>query len=132
MKENKKKEYRVARIEGKITWQVEELWEGGVVRGPFGSRDTAIQNEEKIAKANGFFDDLVLQETAEEQVSRKERVLRKRKDAFEKDRDGNWHCRLACALEIDNKTIAFQEGMTFTQGSKYMGMDVARWLDENL
>lgn len=47
-------------IEGKITWRIEELWDGGVVRSPFGGREYAIEREEQIAKEQGFFDELVL------------------------------------------------------------------------
>ena len=60
-KQSNKKAYRVSQIEGKITWQVEELWDGGVVRGPFGTKESAILKEEKIAADNGFIDDLVLE-----------------------------------------------------------------------
>ena len=61
--------YRVVQIEGKITWSIEELWDGGVVRGPFGSQEAAIWREEEIAKAEGFIDDLVLKEAIGEEVS---------------------------------------------------------------
>ena len=123
MKENNKKTYRVVQIEGKITWRVEELWDGGVIRGPYGSRDTAIQNEENIARANGFIDNLVLKEIVGQEKSRT--------DAFEKDSDGNWHCIEACSIEMNKKIIVFAKGIKFTKGTPFMGIDVAKWLDEN-
>jgi len=124
MKTNNKKYYRLAQIEGKITWQVEELWDGGVVRGPYGSKEAAIRAEEKIATDNGFIDDLVLQEAIGEEISPAQ--------AFEKDSDGNWLCTHGCSIGIKNKEIVFQEGMTFTKGIPFMGVDVAKWLDENI
>jgi len=60
--------YRVSQIDGKITWQVEELWDGGVVRGPYGTKDAAIHAEEKFATENKFFDSLVLQEAIEHKM----------------------------------------------------------------
>ena len=122
MKENNKKQYRVTQIEGKITWQIEELWEGGTVRGPFGSKEAAIMAEEKIATENGFIDDLVLQETVGEEVTPA--------FAFEKDSDGNWHCIQACAIAIADKELVFTKGMSFTKGIPFMGVDVAEWLEE--
>jgi hypothetical protein len=118
-----KKPYRVVQVEGKITWRIEELWGGGVVRGPYGSRESAVRNEEAFARANGFFDALVLQEGAS-----KEKLP---SDAFEKDARGNWRCSMACAIDIENKEIIFTEGMTFSKGTPFMGVDVAKWLDEH-
>jgi len=48
-----KKGYRVSQIEGKITWQVEELWQGGTNRGPYGTKEAAIGAEEKVAREKG-------------------------------------------------------------------------------
>jgi len=56
----KQRRYRVVRNEGKFTWRIEELWDGGVVRSPFTDREYAIKGEEKIAKEQGFIDELVL------------------------------------------------------------------------
>ncbi len=121
---NNKKRYRISQIEGKITWQVEELWEGGIVRGPYGSKEAAIQSEGKIAIDKGFIDDLVLQETVGEEVSPA--------SAFEKDSDGNWHCIQACSIDMQNKMVVFTKGMAFTKGIPFVGVDVAQWLEENL
>ncbi|MFC2020624.1 hypothetical protein ACFLU1_02375 [Chloroflexota bacterium] len=118
-----KKAYRVVQNEGKISWRIEELWEGGVERSPYGSQEAAIRNEEIIATANGFIDDLVLQETIGEVISYT--------DAFSKDSAGNWHCTQGCSIEMDNKVIVFTQGMTFNKGTPHVGIDVAKWLDEN-
>lgn len=115
--------YRVVQNEGKITWRIEELWDGGAVRGPFGSREHAIGREEDIARSEGFIDDLVLKE-----------VIAKEKspcDAFKKDSEGNWHCIDATSIEIEKREIVISKGMTFTKGVLFLGMDVAKWLDEN-
>ena len=122
-KETNKKAYRVVQIEGKITWKVEELWDGGIERAPYGSEEAAIRSEENIARDNGFIDDLVLQDIMEEKKSPT--------DAFERDAQGTWHCKQACAIEMENKEIVFTEGMTFTKGIPFMAIDVAKWLDEN-
>jgi len=118
-----KKNYRVVQPEGKISWRIEELWEGGVERGPFGNKEVAIRREEDIARAEGFIDDLVLVEVVAEELSHK--------DAFKKDSDGNWICIKTGVIEMENKVIVFTEGMTFTKGIPYLMVDVAKWLDEN-
>lgn len=115
--------YRVVQIEGKITWSIEELWDGGVVRGPFGSREGAIQREKDIARAEGFIDDLVLKEVIEGEASIH--------DAVEKDSEGNWHCLNAISIEMEQRIIVISAGMTFTKGVIFMGVDVAKWLDEH-
>ncbi len=123
-KETNKKAYRVVQIEGKISWKVEELWEGGIERAPYGNKEAAIRHEENIARENGFIDDLVLQDIVEEEK-------KSPTDAFERDSRGTWHCKQACAIEIGNKEIVFTEGMTFTKGIPFMAVDVAKWLGEN-
>jgi len=119
-----KKACRVTQIEGKVTWKIEELWDGGIERSPYGSKEGAIRSEEKIAQDNGFIDDLVLQDVAEE-------VKKSPTDAFERDTRGTWHCKQACVIEIENKELIFTEGMTSTKGIPFMMVDVAKWLDEN-
>jgi len=118
-----KKSYRVAQIEGKITWRIEELWDGGVIRQPFGSRESAIKHEQDVAKKGGFSEVLVLQDVAGQE--------RAPEETFRKDANGNWRCYEACALDMENKEIVFTEGMTFVKGSPFMGVDVAKWLDEH-
>ncbi len=118
-----KKPYRVVQVEGKITWRVEELWDGGVVRGPYGSRDGAVRNEEAIAREKGFSEALVLQEGGVKETLPS--------DAFKKNADGSWQCAMACALDMNNKEIIFTKGMSFSRGAPFMGVDVAKWLDEH-
>ncbi|HEY94521.1 MAG TPA: hypothetical protein G4O15_06235 [Dehalococcoidia bacterium] len=62
MSSTEKKYYRVTQIKGKVSWQVEELWSGGMIRGPYNSSETAISNENKIAQQEGFINDLELKE----------------------------------------------------------------------
>ena len=118
-----KRPYRVVQIEGKITWRVEELWDGGVTRQPFGTREGAIKHEQDIAEKGGFSGDLVLQAVVSKEKAPDE--------AFKKDDKGNWRCVEACALDMENKEIVFTQGMTFVKGSPFMGVDVAKWLDEH-
>ena len=122
-KETSKKAYRVVEIKGKISWKVEELWDGGIERAPYGNKEAAVRSEENIARDNGFIDDLVLQDIVEEKKSPT--------DAFERDSRGTWHCKQACTLEIGKTEIVFTEGMKFTKGIPFMMVDVAKWLDEN-
>ncbi len=117
------KGYRIAHIEGKITWRIEELWDGGVTRGPFGTRDSARMAEEKIAKEGGFFNDLVLKDIGGEEGIPK--------DAFKKGDNGKWRCLKPCAVDIQNKTMEFLAGMEFEKDIHFLGIDVAKWLDEH-
>jgi len=121
--EPSKKAYRVIQIEGKITWSIEELWDGGIIRGPYGSKHAAIKAEEIIAQKNGFIDDLVLQEVIGEEVMPA--------NAFEKDPHGNWRCLKACSIDMENKKVVFTAGLEFEKGIQFMGVDIAKWLDEN-
>lgn len=118
-----KKEYRVAQIDGRITWQVEELWSGGEMRGPYGTKEAAMHAEQKVAEEKGFADALVLTEAVGRQVDFNK--------AFEKDEEGNWLCKEACSIEINNKIIAFTAGLKFNSGTPFMGVDVAQWLEDN-
>lgn len=122
-KETNKKAYRIVRIEGKITWRIEELWDGGVIRGPYWSQHAAINAEEKIARENGFIDDLALQQVIGEEIMPV--------NAFNRDADGNWRCLKACTIDVGNKMVVFTEGMEFKKGILYLGVDIAKWLDEN-
>ncbi|OGN90325.1 MAG: hypothetical protein A2158_07720 [Chloroflexi bacterium RBG_13_46_14] len=116
--------YRVSQIDGKITWQVEELWDSGVVRGPYGTKDAAIHAEEKFAIENNFLNSLVLKEAIERKLN-----LEK---AFTRDDEGNWTCTQACSLTIDKKELRFSEGLTFAKGIPFIGVDIADWLEKNV
>jgi len=122
-KETDKKIYRVVQIEGKMSFRIEELWDGGIERGPYGSQEAAKKSEERIAQDNGFFDDLVLQDIIARKISPT--------DAFERDNRGTWSCKQGCTIEMGNKELVFVEGQTFSKGIPFMGGDVATWLDEN-
>ena len=122
-KESSKKAYRVVQIKGKITWRIEELWDGGIIREPYWNQHAAIKAEESIAQENGFIDDLALQEVVGEEAMPA--------NAFLKDSDGNWRCLKACTIDMGNKIVVFPEGMDFTKGVPFMGVDVTKWLDEN-
>jgi len=122
--QSSKKNYRLVQPEGKISWRIEELWEGGVERGPFGNQEAAIKKEEEIARAEGFIDDLVLLETVATEISHK--------DAFRKNADGSWKCVMACSITMENTDIVFEKDSTFTGGTLHMGVDVTKWLDENM
>jgi hypothetical protein len=118
------KKYRVVQNEGKISWRIEELWEGGVTRSPYGNKVSAINAAERIATENGYINDLVLEEVGEEKTLPT--------DAFDKDAEGNYTCLKGCSVEIANKEIVFNQGMKFTRGNLYMGVDVVGYLDEKL
>ena len=121
--QSRERGYRVVQNEGMITWRIEELWDGGVVRSPFGAKESAIRREEDIARAEGFIDDLVLKEVVAEEKSPC--------DDFEKDSDGNWRCTNATSIEINNRVIAIGKGTTITKGVPFMLVDVYKWLDDN-
>lgn len=116
------KVYRVVQNEGRISFRVEELWEGGGQKGPFGTKEAAIQIEENAAREGGFIDDLSLEGVITEEKSPL--------DSFKKDEEGNWLCLEGCSIDINNKEVVFTEGQSFTKGSPFMGIDVAEWLDE--
>ncbi|MFH1639957.1 MAG: hypothetical protein ABIB93_06605 [Chloroflexota bacterium] len=122
-KQSGKKAYRVVQNEGKITWKIEELWDGGTTRSPYGSKDAAIAAEEKSARENGFVNDLVLEAVGEETTLPT--------DSFSKDSDGTWRCLKGCSIKIERNEVVFAEGMTFIEGNRYLGIDVAKWLEEN-
>ena len=102
-KETSKKAYRIVQIEGKISWKVEELWDGGIERAPYGNKEAAIRSEENIARDNGFIDDLVLQDIVEEKK-------KSPTDVFERDSRGTWLCKRTCTIEMENKAISLGKG----------------------
>jgi len=123
--QSKERAYLVVQNEGKITWRVEELWDGGLVRGPFGAKESAIRREERIARAEGFFDALVLAEAGSQESKRSPAK------AFEKVSDTTWRCIDPVSLDIGNATIVVGKGTTFVRGIPFLGVDVVKWLDEH-
>ena len=118
------KEYKVTQIAGKITWQAEELWEGGEIHGPYGTKEAAMQAEERLAQEKGYADSLVLAGTEGEEVSPEQ--------AFEKDEDGSWTCVRACSINMGGKELVFHKGLKFEKDQPFQGVKVAEWLEENL
>ena len=118
------REYRVAQYEGRISWKVEELWDGGVTRGPYGSKDFAINAERKFAAENGFAGNLVLKEVGENRIDHSE--------AFKKQEDGSWLCTRGCSIEMENKEIVFTEGQKLTKEDSHLGVNVVKWLEDNV
>ncbi len=117
------KVYRVVQNEGKISFRVEESWEGGQQRGPYGSKEAAIAAEERVAEDGGFAKDLVLEGVTA--------VEKSPLDAFVKVDDDNWTCTEGCSIEINDKEVVFTEGQSFAKGTPFMGVDVAKWLSDN-
>ncbi|MBN2239436.1 MAG: hypothetical protein JW712_06660 [Dehalococcoidales bacterium] len=117
------KEYRILQIEGKITWQVEELWDGGTVRGPYGTKEAAKAAELRFAEEKGFADNLVLAG----EIGRKVDLA----EAFDKDEEGTWTCKQGCSIEINNKEIAFSQGLSFKKDELFMGVDIVSYLEEH-
>ncbi len=116
------KVYRVVQNEGKISFRIEELWEGGVQKGPFGTQEAAILSEENAAREGGFIDDLGLEGVVTEEKD----VM----ESFKKDEEGTWLCLEGCSIDINDKEVVFTEGQSFSKGDPFMGIDVAEWLDE--
>ena len=118
------KEYKVTQVAGKISWQAEELWEGGEVHGPYGSQEAAIKAEEKLAEEKGYADELILTSTEDAQV--------KPDQVFIKDDEGAYTCVRACSINMDGKELVFHKGLKFEKDQPFQGVKVADWLDENL
>jgi hypothetical protein len=50
--------------------------------------------------------------------------------AFRHNADGSWSCVVPVTLEHPKGRIQVTPGSTFTRGSRFMGIDVAEWLDQ--
>lgn len=50
--------------------------------------------------------------------------------AFRHNPDGSWSCVVPVTLEHPKGRIQVNAGTTFTHGSRFMGIDVAEWLDQ--
>ena len=51
---------------------------------------------------------------------------------FERDPDGAWVCKSGAELLTPSGRIQVTQGARFTPGTSFMGVDLARWLDEEL
>jgi hypothetical protein len=51
---------------------------------------------------------------------------------FQRNPDGSWTCLRAVALDGPNGPIEVTEGRILVPGERYMGADLAAWLDERL
>lgn len=53
-------------------------------------------------------------------------------DAFKKNPDGSWKCIKPVTIENPKSgKIQLGVGLSFTRGVQFMGVDIAKWLDEN-
>jgi len=50
---------------------------------------------------------------------------------FRLDPGGMWICVRSARITIGSRTMQVQSGMTFTRGMRFMGVDVAAWLDKD-
>jgi hypothetical protein len=51
---------------------------------------------------------------------------------FCKNADGSWTCLSAATLNGPNGRVQVSPGSRFYPGTRFMGFDLARWLDERL
>lgn len=51
---------------------------------------------------------------------------------FRKNPDGSWTCTSHVTLECPKGRIQVTEGGQFYPGAKFMGFDLAKWLNEQL
>lgn len=52
--------------------------------------------------------------------------------AFWRNEDGSWICIDPVTIEHPNGRVQVAPGTTLLPGMLYMGIDLARWLDENV
>ena len=52
--------------------------------------------------------------------------------SFRRNSDGSWTCVAAITLSTPKGRIQVTAGSTFYPGMRYMGFDLARWLDGQL
>lgn len=50
--------------------------------------------------------------------------------AFKRNPNGSWSCIEAVTIESGSGKIQIGPGMYFSRGVKFMGVDLAAWLDE--
>jgi hypothetical protein len=51
-------------------------------------------------------------------------------EAFRHNPDGSWSCVAPVTLDHPKGRVQITAGSTFTRGTRYMGIDVAEWLDQ--
>ena len=51
--------------------------------------------------------------------------------AFSLTPEGHWLCVRSVAVPIHSRTMQVEPGMVFARGVRYMGVDLASWLDKN-
>lgn len=51
---------------------------------------------------------------------------------FRRNADGSWICTSHATLNSPRGRIQVTEGMRFERGTKFMGFDVAHWLDQQV
>jgi hypothetical protein len=51
---------------------------------------------------------------------------------FCKNADGSWTCTSAATLSIPSGRIQVTEGSRFYPGTSFMGVDLAKWLQQHL
>ena len=51
--------------------------------------------------------------------------------AFRLGPAGSWICVRSATVTIGNRIMQVESGMMFTRGVRFMGVDVAAWLDKN-
>ena len=50
--------------------------------------------------------------------------------AFRRDADGSWTCVTPTTFDGPNGRMQVAPGTRFTRGTSFMGIDLAKWLDE--
>jgi hypothetical protein len=51
-------------------------------------------------------------------------------EAFRHNPDGSWSCVAPVTLDHPKGRVQITAGSTFTRGTRFMGVDVAEWLDQ--
>jgi hypothetical protein len=51
-------------------------------------------------------------------------------EAFQRNADGSWTCVKPTTLEGPNGRIQVAEGTIYRRGTLFMGIELAKWLDE--
>jgi hypothetical protein len=51
-------------------------------------------------------------------------------EAFRQNADGSWSCVAPVTLDHPKGRVQVTPGTTFARGTRFMGIDVAEWLDQ--